>query len=56
MSVTDLLFGAAALFTGYIISDAIGAARDERTVHRFTAELDEQVGFPATWRMRPPAV
>jgi hypothetical protein len=54
MGLTDALLGFAALCTGYIISDAITDAFDERTVARFSEELNSHEGFPTTWRMRPP--
>jgi hypothetical protein len=55
MGLTDALFAFAALCTGYIISDAITDALDERTVARFSEQLETSESFPATWRMRPPA-
>ncbi len=54
MGLTDALFAFAALCTGYIISEAITDALDERTVARFSEQLETNDGFPATWRMRPP--
>jgi hypothetical protein len=56
MGLTDALFAFAALCTGYIISDAITDAFDERAVARFTEQLNSSEGFPETWRMRPPAL
>jgi hypothetical protein len=56
MGLTEALFAFAALCTGYIISDAITDAFDERAIARFTAELDRLDGFPTSWRMRPPTV
>ena len=54
MGLTDALIAFAALCTGYIISDAITDARDERAIARFNEELRVSDGIPATWRMRPP--
>lgn len=54
MSLTEALFAFAALCAGYIISDAITGASDERTINRFSAELADHDSFPTTWRMRPP--
>jgi hypothetical protein len=54
MGVTEALFAFAALCTGYIISDAITDALDERMIARFSEELEHSEGFPLTWRMRPP--
>ena len=55
MGLTDALVAFAALCTGYIISDAITDAFDERAIARFSQELDSNESFPVTWRMRPPA-
>lgn len=54
MGLTEALFAFAAACAGYIISDAITDAIDERVVSRFTAELEEHEGFPMAWRLRPP--
>lgn len=55
MGLTDALFAFAALCAGYIISDAITDAFDERAIARFSEELNNNDGFPISWRMRPPA-
>jgi hypothetical protein len=56
MDLTHVLFGLAAVATGYIVSDTIREVREERTVTRFAEQLKSQVGVPVTWRMRPPAL
>ena len=56
MGLTDALLAFAAVCTGFIISDAISDARDERAVARFSEELATHEGFPTSWRMRPPAL